>query len=168
MCASIHSFPPIIKMNKASCTFCLCKLCFVLAFHFCTLRFSSQSLGALVLRPFTVIWRHGCIHGNLSMDAVLSLRPSAVVIGCRENHKLGLSDQKKKCGCIPSVVIVEYKSATLWCWQQHRPPWTHSGLSALMVYNGWHAAAAPSQTNSKGCIPLLHSLCQYTSFHVKD
>lgn len=28
------------------------------------------------------------------MDAVLSLRPSAVVIGCRENHKLGLSDQK--------------------------------------------------------------------------
>lgn len=47
------------------------------------------------------------------MDAVLSLRPSAVVIGCRENHKLGLSDQKKKCDCIPSVVIVEYKSATL-------------------------------------------------------
>lgn len=54
MFASIHSFPPIIKMSlqiyiyiyiflKAFCTFCLCKLCFVLAFHFKDALFFSES-----------------------------------------------------------------------------------------------------------------------------
>lgn len=34
-----------------------------------------------------------------------------------------------------------------------------------MVSNGWQAAASPSQTNSKGYIPLLYSLCQYPTFY---